>query len=111
RDSSSAGSKQVTSAARGLPALLIYCLAAGLPSAAAAEPLRAPVRLPAPVQDKNFYLLSILERTPDVRDAVKAEPALARLAAERLAALDKAAKTCNLDLDCYAASFQWSEAQ
>ena len=53
----------------------------------------------------------MLERTPDVREAVKAEPALARIAAERLAALDKAAKTCNLDLDCYAAAFQWSDAQ
>jgi hypothetical protein len=79
--------------------------------ASAAEPLRAPVRLDTPVQDKNFYLLSLLERTPDVREAVKAEPALARIAAERLAALDKAAKTCNLDLDCYAAAFQWSDAQ
>jgi hypothetical protein len=71
-----------------------------LPGLAAAEPLRAPVRLEAPVQDKNFYLLSLLERTPDVREAVQAEPVLARIAAERLATLDKAVKTCNLDIDC-----------
>jgi hypothetical protein len=83
----------------------------GISVAAAIEPLRAPVRLESPVQDKNFYLLSMLERTPDVRDAVKAEPTLAHIATERLAALDKAAKTCNLDLDCYAAAFQWSDAQ
>jgi hypothetical protein len=94
----------------------ISCLVAaqillGLPGLAAAEPLRAPVRLQAPVQDKNFYLLSMLERTPDARDAVKAEPALARIAAERLAVLDKAAKTCNLDLNCYAAAFEWSGEQ
>jgi DUF218 domain len=69
------------------------------------------VRLDAPVQDKNFYLLSMLERMPEVRDVVKAEPALARITAERLAALDKAAKTCNLDLDCYAAAFQWTDTQ
>lgn len=96
--------------------LQLSCLVAthallGLSLASAAEPLRAPVRLESPVQDKNFYLLSLLERTPDVRDAVKAEPALSRIAAERLAALDKAAKRCNLDLDCYAAAFQWSDAQ
>jgi hypothetical protein len=97
---------------RTRPSLVLYCLLASLPGlVSAAEPLRAPVRLETPVQDKNFYLLSLLERTPDVRDAVKAEPALARIAAERLAALDKAAKTCNLDLDCYAAAFQWSDAQ
>jgi hypothetical protein len=89
----------------------IACLLAGLSSLASAQPLRAPVRLEVPVQDKNFYLLSMLERTHEVRDAVKAEPALARIAAERLAALDKATRTCNLDLDCYAAAFQWSDAQ
>jgi len=65
----------------------------------------------APVQDKNFYLLSMLERTPDVRDAVKVDPALARIAAERLATLDRTAKTCDLDIDCYAAAFQWSDSQ
>jgi len=100
----------VTPARRSLPRLVICYLLASLPGLAV-EPLHAPVRLEAPVQDKNFYLLSMLERTPDVREAVKAEPALARIAAERLVALDKAAKTCNLDLDCYAAAFQWSDAQ
>ena len=97
-------------------AVRITCLLAthallSLSVTSAAEPLRAPVRLEAPVQDKNFYLLSMLERMPDVRDAVKTEPTLARIAAERLAALDKAAKTCHLDLDCYAAGFEWSDAQ
>jgi hypothetical protein len=53
----------------------------------------------------------MLERTPGARAAVKAEPALARMAAERLAGIDKATKTCDLDLNCYAAAFQWSEAQ
>jgi hypothetical protein len=101
-------------AQRGVP--IGYLIAAqillSLPSLAAdAQPVHAPVRLEAPVQDKNFYLLSLLERTPELRDAVKAEPALSRIAAERLAALDKAAKTCNLDLDCYATAFQWSDAQ
>ena len=101
----------MTTAQRGLLRLAICCLLTGLSGFAAAQPLRAPVRLEAPVQDKNFYLLSMLERTPDVRAAIRAEPVLARIAAERLAELDKAAKTCNRDLDCYAAAFQWSDAQ
>src|SRR5678815_4225700 len=108
RDSRPPGSRPV-SAPRTLPRLFICYLLASLPGlAASAEPLHAPVRMEAPVQDKNFYLLSMLERTPEVRDAVRAEPALARIAAERMAALDQAAKTCNLDLDCYAAAFQLS---
>jgi len=100
------------SAPRTLTRLFICYLLASLPGlAASAGPLHAPVRMESPVQDKNFYLLSMLERTPEVRDAVRAEPALARIAAERMAALDQAAKTCSLNLDCYAAAFQWNEVQ
>ena len=98
------------SAPPALRLLTACCLLVSLPGLTA-EPLRAPVRLQTPVQDKNFYLLSMLERTPDARDAVKAQPALARLAVERLAALDKAAKTCDLDLNCYGSAFAWSGEQ
>jgi hypothetical protein len=90
---------------------LALCFLTASFSAAAGEPLHAPVKLEAAVQDKNFYLLSLLERASDVRDAVKGDPVLARIAAERLAALDKAAKICDLDLDCYTGAFQWSDAQ
>ncbi len=95
---------------RRLPSLAICCFLGSLPCLAL-DPPHTPVRLEAPVQDKNFYLLSLLERTPEVRNALKAEPALARIAAERLSALDNAAKTCNLDLDCYAAAFEWNSEQ
>jgi uncharacterized SAM-binding protein YcdF (DUF218 family) len=94
-----------------------YCAAlAALAGAVAAqqksvEPAHAPVRLEAPAQDKNFYLLSMFERTPGVRDAVKNDPALARITATRLAALDHAAKSCNTDVNCYSAAFGWSEEQ
>jgi hypothetical protein len=80
-------------------------------AALAAAQTPAPVKLVSPVQDKNFYLLSMLDRTPAVREAVKADPALARIAAQRIAALDSAVKSCNLDLDCYAAAFKFTEAQ
>jgi hypothetical protein len=75
------------------------------------EPARSPVTVVSPVQDKNFYLLSMLERTPAARDAVRADAALARIAAARMLALEKAAQSCSLDLDCYAAVFEWSDAQ
>jgi len=75
----------------------------------AVQPARMPIRLEAPVQDKNFYLLSAIERTPEVRAAVKGHAVLSRLASDRLAALDHAAKSCELDLSCYAAAFEWNE--
>ncbi len=71
----------------------------------------APVKLVSPVQDKNFYLLSMLDRTPAVRETVKTDPDLSRIASQRLAALDNASKSCALDLDCYAAAFEFTDAQ
>jgi hypothetical protein len=52
----------------------------------------APVRLESPVQDKNFYLLSLLERSPAARNAIGNDPLLGKLRPD-------------------AATFQWSEAQ
>jgi hypothetical protein len=75
------------------------------------QPERKPLQLRTPVQDKNFYLLSALDRTPAVRDAVKRDPVLSRIAAERLAAIGHAAASCNLDLDCNTSAFRWTDAQ
>src|SRR6516225_5036735 len=47
----------------------------------AKAPERAPVPLLKPVQDKNFYLLSMIEKTAAVKQAVENEPALSRIAA------------------------------
>jgi hypothetical protein len=78
-------------------------------AAAQVEPAHAPVKLQSPLQDKNFYLFSLIERTPEARAAVSADPILARIAKSRVSALDDAARSCNLDIDCYASRFEWSE--
>jgi hypothetical protein len=89
----------------------LFALGTALAFQSATEPEHRPVELRSPVEDKNFYLLSALERTPGARDAVKANPVLARIATERLAALDRAVDSCNLDIECHAAAFRWSDAQ
>src|SRR5215472_1072920 len=91
--------------------LLLYGIAAGQSSVETAlvQPAHAPVALVSPVQDKNFYLLSQIERRPDVRGAVERQPALARIAASRVSALDKAAHECVQDVDCYVKALRWSE--
>ncbi len=77
----------------------------------AAEPAQKPLQLRSPLQDKNFYLLSVLEQTPGARKAVKSNPVLARIAQEKLAALEHAAAACKLDVACIAAAFEWSDPQ
>ena len=91
--------------------LLLYGIASGQSSVepALVQPAHAPVALVSPVQDKNFYLLSQIELTPEVRGAVERQPALARIAASRVSALDKAAHECVQDVDCFVKALRWSE--
>jgi len=47
--------------------------------------------LPKPVQDKNFYLLSLFQRTPELRRLLRKNETLKQLADEKLQALRRAA--------------------
>ena len=78
----------------------LFLLLPGIAAAQSApvEPAHAPLALASPVQDKNFYLLSQIERTSEVRDAVQRHAELARIAASRVGALDKAAHECVQDV-------------
>lgn len=53
----------------------------------AAEPRRAPLPLRAPVQDKNFYLLSLIEKTPDVARVIANDPELTAIRRDKAEAL------------------------
>jgi hypothetical protein len=62
------------------------------------------------VQDKNFYLLSLLERTREVHDALRSDPGLQQITHERKAALERT-RECGTELNCYAAALRWTDAQ
>jgi hypothetical protein len=81
----------------------------GQAPARAVEPAHAPLVLRAPVRDKNFYLLSKLEETPAAAAAVRTDPRLARLAAARRDALDRADRACGNELLCYPGAMLWNE--
>jgi DUF218 domain len=55
--------------------------------------------LPKPVQDKNFFLLSLFQRTRDVRRLLSQNKALKLLAEDKVSALKKA-PSC-LDVGCF----------
>jgi hypothetical protein len=80
------------------------CLAGAGP-----EPAHTPLPLRSAVQDKNFYLLSMIERTTDVAAALKSDARFAKWASERRAALSKAASSCGNELACYAAAVEWKD--
>jgi hypothetical protein len=74
-------------------------------------PRREPLELVSPVQDKNFYLLSLVERTAEVKAILVSDAALAALARNKSAALHDAANACTQDLVCLTAPFRLSEAE
>jgi len=90
-------------------------LAAAAPALYAAEgdeiAARTPVALLRPVQDKNFYFLSMIERTPGARRAVEAAPALRKLAAAHHEALAHALESCAARLDCYTRALALSDGE
>src|SRR5262245_525183 len=71
----------------------------------AAEPLHAPLPLRHPVQDKNFFVLSLMEGSA----AIENDAELKRLLAAKTDALHKTI-ACT-DVDCFAAPMRWSEGE
>ena len=74
-------------AAAAAVAISAAAMAQGGPANA---PAHTPLRFESPVQDKNFYLLSAIARAADVERTVRADTALASLAAAKRGALGKA---------------------
>jgi hypothetical protein len=102
-------SRRAPRAMRSITGLLLAGVACA--GAQTVQPMHAPVAMQSPVLDKNFYLLTLLERTPVVHAQIKGDSTLNKIAEERLAAMDQAAKACGTDLDCNTQAFRWSDGQ
>ena len=85
--------------------------AAAHPATKSVGPATRPPTLTSPVQDKNFYLLSMIERTGPVREAAAANKRLALLADAKRRALAHAVESCGSELDCYASAMKWSDSE
>src|SRR4051812_5335996 len=62
-----------------------------------------------PVEDKNFYLLSLFQNEAKIRACLLKNKALSAIAREKLDALEKAAE-CT-DVNCYDRSFRFSDPE
>lgn len=77
----------------------------------AQNPAHAPLDLRSPVQDKNFFLLSALERIPSVTQAISAHPALRQIAGRKQDALTYAANQCGPNAECHANAMRFSSEE
>ena len=78
---------------------LLILILAGL--AYAQTPAHAPLALSNAVQDKNFYLLTLIERTPAVVEALRNDAELAGTRAAKMNQLHNSLANCAQDLTCY----------
>src|SRR5260370_31573757 len=76
----------------------------------AQEPAQRVLELRSQVQEKNFYVLSLLERTPGAAKAVGEEGSLARILERKRMALEGAAKSCET-VSCVDGVLRWTDAE
>lgn len=60
------------------------------------------------VQDKDWYLLTVLQQVPEAKAALMADPTLLAIAQTREAKLRNAAGKCDADPGCLAAQVAWT---
>lgn len=70
-----------------------------------------PLPIHSPVQDKDFYLLSLLQRDEAVRGRLMGDARLGEIAAERGRALVEAQKTCKGDAVCTLKPVLWTDEE
>jgi hypothetical protein len=75
-----------------------------------AEPTPKPLALHAALQDKDFYLLSLLQTDLDARKALSEDQALGQLSAERERFSSQALETCR-ENTCRVQAFLWTDEE
>jgi DUF218 domain len=67
-----------------------------------------PVELWSPVQDKNFYVLSLIQHTPGAAKALAEQPALKQILNLKRAVIEKG---CEQGTSCYMDGLRWTDAE
>jgi hypothetical protein len=96
---------------RLLPCLFLAAASFVLPHPSTAQVLREPLPLHAAVQDKNFYLLSLLQADPAVRRVLTADPSISQISAERQRFLAVELRTCHGDAVCTLRALLWTDEE
>lgn len=75
------------------------------------QALHNPLPIHSPLQDKNFYLLSLLDQDTEVRNAIVADKALNGMGAERERFLSYSAAHCKKDAVCVLKALTWTNEE
>jgi hypothetical protein len=80
-------------------------------SQAAARPLPLSSSLGSPLQDKNFYLLALLQKNNEVRRALVADQEIAAIRAERKRSVERELAQCKENVACTLKGLLWSDEE
>ncbi|UZR98765.1 YdcF family protein [Chondrinema litorale] len=61
------------------------------------------------VQDKNFYLLTLFEKIPELNKVLAENSTLSKIASDKKNALQNAAQNCREDLSCHTNGLIWTD--
>src|ERR1700733_11778256 len=84
---------------------------ASLPSFSLSQTVAKPLPLHAAVQDKDFYLLSLLQSDPQVRKILTTDIALKGISAERARSMALSVRSCKGDSACVLKAFLWTDEE
>lgn len=82
-----------------------------LPQYVIAQALPKPLSLHAPVQDKNFYLFSLLQSDSATRNVLAADKLLGQISAERQQFLALESQTCKGNPSCTLKALAWTDEE
>ena len=68
-----------------------------------------PVKSGNYAQDKNFYLLTLFEKIPELNKVLATNSTLAKIASDKKNALQNAAQNCREDLSCHTNGLIWTD--
>jgi DUF218 domain len=91
--------------------LLLATAVFALPQYVIAQVLPKPLSLHAPVQDKNFYLLSLLQSDSAMRNVLAADKLLGQISAERRQFLALESQTCKGNPSCTLKALAWTDEE
>jgi hypothetical protein len=96
----------------GLPLYLLSFILLTAPSSSClSQPIPKPLPLHSAVQDKDFYLLSVLQSDPQVRGILTTDLALKAISTERERSLALSVRLCKGDAVCNLKALLWTDEE
>jgi hypothetical protein len=91
--------------------IFLIALVLTLPQASFSQSVAKILPLASPLQDKNFYLLSLLQKNAEVRRALVADQEIAEISVERKRSVERELAQCKENVACTLKGLLWNDEE